>query len=234
MKHDFLDRYADIDSPVHRLDPRVKTFSLFLFVFVVVSAPLSPLFIAYFIPLFSLTLLARLPLIHIFKRSLVVVPFVLLVTVFSLTLPEGPKIFANVLAKSWLSVLSMTLLTSTTRFPDFLKALEYFHIPSIFTNILAFMYRYLFLFAGELERMHRAAASRNLQGSFRRRLRIAGNLIGALFIRAYERGERVYIAMLSRGYKHDFHTPHEFRMNSADALFLVMFSFILLLLRFGQ
>ena len=138
MKHSFLDQYSDRDSLIHRLDPRTKLLTSLLFILAVVLTPPGrwPLFIGYLVLVAALLVLSRVPLLYVLKRSLVIMPFVFLIAVFIPFFREGEvagsyniwlwqlsvtynglEVFLNILAKAWLSILSLILLTSTTRFP---------------------------------------------------------------------------------------------------------------------
>jgi len=106
----------------------------------------------------------------------------------------------NILAKATLGAWASILLAATTQVPDLLEGLGRLRVPSVITAIMGFMVRYLDVIVGEWNRMRVALRSRAYRA---RSLRQAGALAaasGSLFIRSYERGERVYLAMLSRGY----------------------------------
>jgi cobalt/nickel transport system permease protein len=112
------------------------------------------------------------------------------------------------------------LLVAVVRFPDLIHALEHLRVPSILTTIIAFLYRYLFVLADEVFRLMRARESRAAAvpgkrsgGNVAWRAGVAGNMAGQLFLRSYERSDRVYNAMLARGYAGHMQTinPHELR-----------------------
>jgi cobalt/nickel transport system permease protein len=122
------------------------------------------------------------------------------------------------------------LLVSTTRFPDLIHALEHLRVPSILTTIIAFLYRYLFVLTDEVYRMLRARESRSgavtgarSGGGVLWRAKIAGNMAGQLFLRSYERSDRIYNAMLSRGYVGHLYTLNPHEMKSRD-YFVTAFS----------
>ncbi len=246
MKHHFLDRYSDRRSPLHSLDPRTKILSLLSFVVAVVLTPLLPpsrLFF-YTLLLLSLMLLSRVPPLFLLRRSAVVLPFVGLVAVglpflggsggsynlgpFHVT-PSALLIFLNVLWKSWLSVLAMGLLVSTTPFTRLLRGFQSLGLPYLFTTLLSFMYRYLYLMVDEFERMGRAREARAWRMGRLERMRVLGNMLGSVFLRSYERGERVYQAMRARGFEGRIRVMRELRMGGADFLFLSLFFPLLLL-----
>ncbi|OGO20654.1 MAG: cobalt ECF transporter T component CbiQ [Chloroflexi bacterium RBG_16_50_9] len=221
MKHSFLDKYSEQDSLVHRLDPRTKFIISLLFILAVAltSPVMWPVFSIYFILMIILILISRVPVLYILKRSLVIIPFVVLMAISIPFVKEGEVIGSyniwiwqvslthsglqllwNILAKAWLSILCLILLTATTRMTDLLAALERLHMPRVMVMILSFMYRYIFVLVDEVMRMKQARDSRNFGGRRLWQLRTLGNMAGTLFIRSYERGERVYAAMLARGY----------------------------------
>jgi cobalt/nickel transport system permease protein len=240
MKHAFIDQYSDLDSFVHRLDPRTKALVVLAFVLVVMAIPPTAwlAFALSTVLMAGLILLARLPLFYVLKRSAVVVPFVLMVAI-SLPFFEGGEVagsynvwlwqvsvtydglivLGNVVVKSWLSALSLILLSATTPFPRLLKGLERLGVPRVMVMILSFMYRYLFVLVDEAMRMGRARESRNLGGGLLWRARTLGNMIGTLFLRSYGRAERVYQAMLARGFDGEMRTLSELRFGRADLYF---------------
>jgi cobalt/nickel transport system permease protein len=182
MKHSFLDKYSDGNSIIHRLDPRTKLIATLVFISLVVLLPSSSwlIYALYFITVFTLILLSGVPVLYVFKRSLVIVPFVLMVALFVPFFKEGTEAFSfniinwhlsvsyeglemlgSVMAKAWLSILSLILLTSTTTFSNILKALEHLKIPRVLVMIMSFMYRYILVLTDEVMRMKQARDSRN-------------------------------------------------------------------------
>jgi len=140
----------------------------------------------------------------------------------------GLQVLMNIMAKAWLSILSLILLISTTKLTSLLKGLEQLRMPKIMVMILSFMYRYLFILVGEVLCMRQARDSRNFGGNRWRQLRTTGNMIGTLFIRSYERGERVYVAMLARGFDGQSRTLGHLSFKPADAYFGIGFSLVLI------
>ncbi len=249
MKHAFLDRYSDRDSFIHRLDPRTKLISVFLFILAVAltSPDMWPAFAVYFIVIAALVLLSRVPVLYVLKRSLVIIPFVLLIAIFVPFFKEGEvvgsyniwlwqvsvthsglQVLWNILAKAWLSILSLILLTSTTKIADLLRGLEQLHLPRVMVMILSFMYRYIFVLVDEVMRMKQARDSRNFGGRRLWQLRTIGNMTGTLFIRSYERGERVYAAMLARGFDGQSRTLHQLSFGLSDVCFGIGFGVVVI------
>jgi cobalt/nickel transport system permease protein len=223
MHRVLLDRYVQGRSPVHRLDPRVKLLATLAFVLAATSIP--PRAWLAFSLLTGVAMgtvwLAGMPVTAALKRSLIALPFAGTV---ALSVPftrggqvlwawgirgwqiqvtaEGMLLFIAVVVKSWLSVLISGLLVATTRFPDLLVGLRALGLPGVLVAIVSFTYRYLHVLVAEALRMHTAREARSVGagGTLRWRVRVLGGMIGALFIRSYERSERVYAAMLARGY----------------------------------
>jgi len=139
----------------------------------------------------------------------------------SLSAPRsGWMVFWNVFVKSGIAILSMILLSSTTPFPRLLRGLEQLKVPRVLVMLASFAYRYLFLLVDEAERMERARDSRGYDGRWLWHARVIGGMIGALFLRSYERAERVYVAMVSRGFNGRAVSPGGRRMTAGDGAFV--------------
>lgn len=254
MEHSFIDKYSDRDSLLHRLDPRVKIICLVGFIILMVLTPPQyfHVFGQYFLVVVALLAISRIPFWFFIKRSLIVIPFVIAIaffipffkegrTAFILDLwlfklsvsYEGILIFWNVLAKAWLSIMVLILLSATTKFSRLLKGLEKLKFPKVLIMNLSFMYRYLFLITDEAQRMGRARNMRYFGGQFFRQLKVLGNMIGSLFIRSYERAERVYAAMCARGFDGTARTINPLKIQVRDLCFTVIFSAILMFIFVG-
>ncbi len=107
---------------------------------------------------------------------------------------------AAIVAKGTIGVISAIILSATTSARDLLGGLERLRVPAPLVNIATFMLRYLNVINDELIRMKIARESRGFEATGIRSWPVLAQTVGALFIRSYERGERVYLAMLSRGY----------------------------------
>ena len=249
MHHSFIDEHSHIDSLLSRLDPRIKSISFFAFVFFVIfTAPDSTLsFVLYGLLLLILIVLSKIPMVYILKRCLVVVPFILMtslflpfwkqeeiISLFSIgnlqinVTAAGWLMFKGVMIKGILSVLCLILLTASTPFPQLLAALEDLKFPRLITMILSFMYRYIFLIEDEALKMWRAMKSRCAGGSSKLQLKAMANMVGILFIRSFERGETVYLAMCSRGYDGTVRQSNNFGLKRRDMAFLVNIIFALI------
>jgi len=123
---------------------------------------------------------------------------------------QGLQEFATIALKSWVSVQAALLLAFTTPFHDLIDALRELRLPRIMVAIIGFMYRYLAVMTGEASRMMRARTSRSADptgrggGSIRWRAAVTGRMVGSLFLRSYERSERVFAAMQARGFDGEF------------------------------
>ena len=253
MKHSYIDQHSQIDSFIHRVDPRVKIIvTVSLILFLILTPPIFfTSFLLYAMLILLLILLSRVPLLFIFQKSLIIIPFVLLIGIFIPFLKKGEiagaysfgsfnitvtysglMVFWNVFVKSYLSALSMILLISTVKFSDFLKAVENLRLPRIFIMILSFMYRYAFLMIDEFEKMHQAKEARSINGRRWVHIKAFANMIGMLFVRAYERGEKVYMAMCSRGFTGQIRTINSFKIKISDLCFLFVTVSLLGLIRF--
>ena len=240
MKHSFIDQYSDLGSFIHKLDPRTKLITTFAFLLAVLITPISrwQAFAFYFALVFALILLSRVPLLYIIKRSLVIVPFVLVIAVLNLPFKQGETVgefniwlwrvsithegllaFYSIMAKAWLSILGLILLSSTTPFARLLRGMEQLGLPKVMVMILSFMYRYIFVLTDEVMRMKQARDSRNFGGKRLWQIKTIGNMIGTVFIRSYERAERVHAAMLSRGFEGQMRVTSSLKFKKADAYY---------------
>lgn len=252
MKHFFLDRYSDRKSVIHQIDPRIKIVIFFTYIIFVILTPAKYFtqFSAYLALILFVAVLSRVPLFYIFKSSLVIIPFSILIAIFIPFFKEGEIagiynfvifqltvtynglwILWNILIKSWLSVFAIIILSSTTKFSDLLKGLEKLFIPRVFLMILSFMYRYIFILMDEAMKMKCAWKSRYFGGKFITQIKVFANIIGLLFIRAFERGERVYLAMCSRGFKGKVIILNPLRVKLFDIFFAIGFLTILFMIK---
>ena len=123
------------------------------------------------------------------------------IEVLGLSLSEPGLLAAwALLVKGTLGVLASLTLAATTEPHDVLRGLERLRLPDLLVQIMGFMIRYLDVVTGEMGRMLTAMKSRGCDPRRPRHWPAMAKALGALFIRSYERGERVHLAMLSRGY----------------------------------
>lgn len=203
------------DSPVHALPAHVKLVALVAFVLLVVATPAGAwgTLAAHAGLLATAVALARVPAGIVVRRMVVEVPFV----VFTLLLPFvplGPRVVVGpltlseaglvgggtLLAKATIGVVAAILLAATTPPRDLLAGLDRLRLPRTLVAIVSFMVRYVAVVAGDLQRMQVARAARGERAGRGARLAAVAAGAGTLFVRSYERGERVHHAMLARGY----------------------------------
>jgi cobalt/nickel transport system permease protein len=203
MRHDFLDRYSRLHSPIHRLPAALKAGAAFVIVLGAATVPLPGVwfFAGATLLLPAVAAMSRIPWSFLLKRLLFLEPLVLGIAVLSLLRPDGLSLFAGIMARSTISLCTMILLSNTTPFADILALLRRAGAPRILITILALMYRYLFVLIDEAERMSRARLSRSPGISRLERWRSFTALLGQLFVRSTERAERIYAAMCARGWE---------------------------------
>ncbi len=223
-----LELYSSQNSILHRTHARVKILFTLAFIVFVNLSPTSafPAFILFFSIILSLVLISKTGLVYIFKRSLIALPFI--ISAFPLIFwgpdphiqinlwdgivlpisPPGAERCISIAIKAWLSILAAILLTVSTRFSEITSGFRQLHVPAVIIAIIELMWRYLFVIVDEVTRMIRARNSRSTSqngnhhtgGSVIWRAQVTGHMAGSLFLRSLERSERVYEAMLSRGY----------------------------------
>ncbi len=203
MRHDFLDRYSRLSSPVHRLSAGLKLGAALGCVFITVMVPAGDLQVLLLPGLFLLAIaaLSRIPPAFLLRRLLFLEPFVVSIAALNLLRPGGEGIFFSILIKSTISLFAMILLANTTPFHALLLVFRRAGVPSLFVTVLALMYRYLFVLVDEAERMTRARSSRTFDRRRARLWRSASSVVVQLFLRSSERAERVFAAMSARGWK---------------------------------
>ena len=237
MHHLHMEHFAMIDSPVHRLDARVKIVVMAVYIVMVTVAPGGwPSLAAALFPV-ALIAISRVPRVYLLKRAALTLPFVGAVVAFMPFLPgehvlwetnvlgytvhltrEGLSMCADVCVKAFLCVLTVLALTATTRFELILKALHSMKVPAVLVLLLSFLYRYLFVLFDQAMRMRRSRDARSPRRP-RAGFRVATGMIGSLFLRTYTRAERVYQAMLARGFSGDVHTMTDWRPGRRDVVF---------------
>ncbi len=221
------DQYRQRDSIVHSLDPRTKILVALALILAIALTPAGA-YLAYaglYLFLILAVLLAQIDLSYVVKRSFIAIPFALAAVTLPFTVPgetlaslpilggvtisvEGTVRFASILIRSWISVQAAILLVAITPFPDLLWGLRALHVPAALAAIVSFAYRYLFVLSDEALRLMQARAARSAVVDGRRsggsliwRGKVTGRMVGGLMLRSMERSERIYNAMLARGYQ---------------------------------
>lgn len=225
--------YLPGGSVVHRLPAEVKIVAAFLGVVCVVATPRAAfaVFGGYLLLLVAVWVAARIPLGWIARRSLIEAPFVVLAVLlpftgeeplvqwFGLTLSEPGLLAAwNILVKGTLGVLTSLTLAATTPLRDLLVGLQRLRAPALVVTIATLMLRYVDVVAAEARRMRLARVARGHDARFLWQAGATARGVGSLFVRSYERGERVHLAMLSRGWTGEMPRLSDMRATRADWL----------------
>lgn len=251
----FLDPYQDLRSPVHALDARVKLVLALCFILVTSLTPNGawPLMIMLFAVSLSVMLLSGLEVGFVLKRAGLVLPFALAALPLIFTMPgqrfeigatgialsvPGVVRMVSVLAKSYVSMQMAVVLASTTSFPALLQAMRAIRLPRLLVAVFGLMWRYLFVLVDEALRLMRARDSRSgaldparrVGGSISWRARTVGGMAGNLFMRSFERGDRIYDAMAARGYDGEVRSMSHPALARASLVVLVAGLFLLALL----
>jgi cobalt/nickel transport system permease protein len=189
--------------------------TLLAFMIVVVATPRDwyAAYAVYGLAIATVVGVSRVPPTYILKRTVVEVPFVLFAVllpfvatgpqtdVFGISVSQhGLEAGIALLVKGTLGVLASLTLAATTEPQALLQGLERLRLPQQLVQIMSFMVRYLDVVTDEMQRMKVARESRGFSARDPRQWPVIAKSAGALFIRSYERGERVHLAMLSRGY----------------------------------
>ena len=215
---------------IHGLPSHLKIIAALSFILIVVATPVTQwgAFIAYFLWLFAVVKVAQIPFATLFKRALIEIPFIF----FAILMPffgSGEKIAvgpfdlyregliagSGIVVKGTLGVMTAIILSTSTTAREILRGLERLRLPVLMVQIASFMLRYVNVVNDEMERMKVARESRGFEATGMKSWKVLATAAGALFIRSYERGERVHLSMLSRGYEGIL--PQEERMK-IDAL----------------
>ncbi|WP_182524239.1 cobalt ECF transporter T component CbiQ [Nocardioides dongkuii] len=202
-------------SPLHRAPAHLKLLALLAFVLAVVATPREwyAAYAGFLAVLLGVIALSGVPFGYLAKRMVVEVPFV----VFAVLMPfvaTGPRTEVlglsvsepgllaawGLLAKGTLGVLASLTMAATTEPTAVLAGLQRLRMPELIVQIMGFMIRYLDVVTAEMGRMLTSMRSRGCEPRSPRHWPALARSLGALFIRSYERGERVHLAMVSRGY----------------------------------
>ena len=222
MLADLHDRYADLNSPLHRVDARVKVVCAATLIVAVLAVPIAENWRLALLGglMVALAAASRLPASWIGKRVLILLPFLIIAAVLvplapvlspadALAVPQlgltlsrmALSAYVAISGKCLLVLLAATLLVGATRTVDLLRAGQALGLPRTITALMGFAATYLTVLSEEAARMLTARDSRGKVRGLVRNLAVAGSMLRALMVRTFERGERVALAMVSRGYK---------------------------------
>ena len=241
MHHAHIDKFAYQDSPVHRLDSRVKFIAVLIFTALVVSLPRTSISIlaCYAVGPFTILVLGKVPLRFVFKHILLVSPFVLILALSCplydrgvVEVSFGP--FGGEMSQGWLrcfaiigkfvvGMLALIGLISTTRFNELLAGLQKLGVPGLLVMQLGFLYRYIFVLIDKVHHMLRARAARKLRNlGFRKELKVAGAMVGTLLTNSIETAKSINIAMQGRGFDGSWRTLSRLQVRKDDFVFMAI------------
>lgn len=241
-----LDRYAYLDSPIHRWQQRSKLVALLALIFAFTFVEKLILLPAMIVVTLVLYALSRLPLSFLLTRLrypgffivavVVLLPFVAGDTVIfslgSLTVRQEGCLAVLLIATRFLCILTVSLvLFGTAPFLASIKAMRSLGLPNAIGDMILLSYRYLEEFGETLTTMQRAMRLRGFQAKClnRRTLKVLAQLAGSLLVRSYDQSKRVYQAMILRGYGHspqDDQNRFKARNPKADPLSCIAFSLV--------
>lgn len=241
-----LDLLSAQDTPVHRLDPAAKVIATAVFAVCVVSFgkyELSALLPFAIYPVW-LAGAGRIPFGFIMRKVAAVAPFALLVGVWnpildrkvmihlgSLEVSGGWISFASIMARFALTVSTAFVMIAVTSFQGLCMGLERLGMPQVMTVQLLFLYRYLFVLGEEAMSLARARALRSFGGRGMG-LKVFSQIVGNLLLRTLDRAQRIYQAMLARGFTGTIRVSRPFRFGKHEFLFVAGWSTVFVTLRF--
>lgn len=240
-----LEHLADGDSTIHRLHPMTKTITTFIYVVIVVSFGryhLTGLLPFLFYPIIIMAI-SNTPYKPLLQRFLFALPFSVfagMANVFwdretalivgGFTISFGMVSFVVILLKTYLTVMAVLILTATTPMDEIAQQLARLKVPSILVLLLTMIYRYITVALEETINMYTAYKLR-APGEKGIRMGDMGPFVGHLFLRSFDRGERVYAAMKCRGFTGEYSCLSSEKMKLWDWGRILVFLTIALMLR---
>lgn len=202
-------------STIHRMAPQAKLAGLFAFVVVVAITPRHAVWVLLLdaAVLSVVIAVAQLRAGLVVGRLVAIIPFIAFAALLPFvgdgeTVDVGPVAMSveglwaswNIAAKATMGATASIIVTATTPIPDLLAGLTRLRVPGAIVGIIGFMFRYLDLIVDELARMRRAMVARCHDPRWLWQARPIASSAGSLFVRTYERGERIHDAMIARGF----------------------------------
>lgn len=251
MHHARIDRLSYQDSPIHRLDGRVKLLAVMVFSVFVISLPSTSVSILACFALwpFVIIVIAGVPLRFVLGQIALTSPFVLVLAAssifydhtsvstafgpFSFDISAGLLRCLSIMGKFAVTMAALMSLVATTRFSDLLEALSRLRVPSLLITQLGFLYRYIFMLTDKAHNILRARAGRKLGSiGFAAEAKTAAAMLGTLLIDSIDTAEKVNMAMCSRGFTGRFRSIHKTRIRKTDLFFAAALVIYLLSLHF--
>ncbi len=196
------DPYQPGASCLHRGPPTLKIIAALALVVIVAASPTGAwaTYGVVGVGLLVVLLVSGVNCHHLAWRLLTLEPLAAGIPLLALFRPDGSTLCLTLMVKSNLCLLTMLLLTATTRFSEVVTVLRRLRVPALLVTTLALAYRYLFVLADEATRISRARRSRTVTEARGLAWWISATVIAGLFLRTLERAERVYMAMAARGW----------------------------------
>ncbi|MBN1133790.1 MAG: cobalt ECF transporter T component CbiQ [Methanosarcinaceae archaeon] len=232
MEYPEIDRYASLKSPIHQFDPRAKIISFSILIFFVVFVNELDIAVINLFFSFILIFISKLPIKFVLNRIkwvlLFVLPFLIimpftaggseLMTIDGIKMTyEGLVLGMLIVLRATSAVMLILTMLATMRFDTTIKALYMLNVPGLLIQMLMFTYRYIFVFLDEFLRMWRAMGSKGFKLKANMyALSMLGNVVGMLIVKSYERADRVYQSMISKGYTGNPKTMVKFNMVAKD------------------
>jgi cobalt/nickel transport system permease protein len=241
-----LEGLSDGDTVIHRLHPQTKLLATLVFIVLVVSFNRYDVLgaVPYFIYPIIVMSLAELPAGLLHRRFLIALPFCAFAAVTNLILIRETAFAIGGVAFSWgflsmlaillrtyLCVMAVFILIATTPFTALMHELRRLHAPKILITLIEMIYRYIGVLIDEAGSMATAYKLRSV-ASKGIAMKDMGSFVGQLAIRSFDRGERIYSAMVCRGYGRDIPDAGRARMTRPDILCLILLCAAFVLLRF--
>ena len=251
--------YYKIESNLHDVDARIKLPAAFMLILLISALPANawPVMLLVIFIILGLQIASEIPFKVLYSRSLIILPFllaalpvlftvdgppVITINVFHHALavtPDGLSRFINIFLKSWLSLHVAILLAATTPMMEILNALRVYRVPKTIVMIFRLMWRYLSIMFGKGQRMMRARAARSVRtnggpaNSLRRiswQAQVTGSMAGSLFMQSLEQSERVYYAMVSRGFDGEIRLLPQPKLSGKQKTILILWMLLCLFL----
>ncbi|RKD28789.1 cobalt ECF transporter T component CbiQ [Thermohalobacter berrensis] len=222
-----------MDIGLNNLNPKLKIIGAMVLAFTfsfIKSIELLP--VIFFISL-VIYYLSKLPLSLLLKRWIIPAPFVILMGLFMMFFSEGQTVltigylsikkegiyWALTIITKFLSILTiMVTLFQTTHFIDIVRALNSLGVPAILTDIIIFTYRYIFEIGKQLNKMQISMRLRGFRNRGLKNIISLVSLVGTILVRSYEQSEKVYNAMILRGYGHKESVKQDLKLCKSDIL----------------
>jgi cobalt/nickel transport system permease protein len=242
-----IDRYSKVDSPIKRWDPRFKTAALGILIITIALLKSIPVAGVALLVAVVVIAVSALPLQFISNGlSFILVFLVPFFIIMPFSYPgeaaykflglsfawEGLRYATLIFTKALAIVLISFSIFGSSRFDVSMIALQRLRCPKVIVQMLLFTYRYTYVFLEEMQRMHTSMLARGFVARANTTtLRIYGNFVGTLLVRSFERTDRVYKAMLSKGYQGELHSMVKFQSSLSDYIkTLIVLAFVILLL----